>query len=459
MATRDSESIETMAKPVFDRLHSLLKDATNWHAITVARTTYYAMNILKAGYVCQPNPVLHNTLLTRSQDHDVVDEVYLLHTISSLPQDILAKTSSTVLAGLAACTDTPGPLRSKLMMSPDFWATLRVLATNPDSAASVFEILEKGAAGAPSAITADNFVSTVGLLDQFATAANPKPAAPISDEERRRSDQPRKDVKADRATIDRACKAINALHKLTDLVPQLMQQTRLETNEAWAAYWLPIFQSLTAQCTNKCREVRQLAFSALQRSLLSSDLVSNDPQEWIAIFSKVLFPLILRLLKPEVYSSDREGMSEMRIQSASLLCKVYLQYLVLLSEWEGMLDLWVKIIEIMDRLMNSGQGDSLEEAVRENLKNVILFMSSSNILVPPSEDASKEKFWDETWSRVDRFLPDLRSDIMPPTEESPVEEETTPAEQAKEGEPKKNENEETEESSQVKETVDETAKE
>ncbi len=39
--------------------------------------------------------------------------------------------------------------------------------------------------------------------------------------------------------------------------------------------------------------------------------------------------------------------------------KVFLQYLVLLSSWDGMLDLWLKIIDIMDRLMNSGQGDSL----------------------------------------------------------------------------------------------------
>lgn len=52
-------------------------------------------------------------------------------------------------------------------------------------------------------------------------------------------------------------------------------------------------------------------------------------------------------------------MSETRVQAASLLCKVFLQYLVLLSEWDGMLDLWLKIIDIMDRLMNSGQGDSL----------------------------------------------------------------------------------------------------
>ena len=163
---------------------------------------------------------------------------------------------------------------------------------------------------------------------------------------------------------------------MTSRIPQLMQQSHLETSEgtfstlyklqtytnahsAWSAYWLPIFQSLMSQCTNPCREVRQLAFSALQRTLLSADLTNSDPTEWTAIFSKVLFPLILTLLKPEVFSTDREGMSEMRVQSASLLCKVFLQYLVLLSGWDGMLDLWVKVIEIMDRLMNSGQGDSL----------------------------------------------------------------------------------------------------
>lgn len=135
--------------------------------------------------------------------------------------------------------------------------------------------------------------------------------------------------------------------------------TPTDNTLAWSAYWLPIFQTLTTQCTNPCRDIRQLAFSAMQRSLLSPELTHTDAKEWTAIFSRVLFPLIQRLLKPEVFSSDRDGMSEMRVQSASLLCKVFLQYLVLLSGWDGMLDLWIKIIDIMDRLMNSGQGDSL----------------------------------------------------------------------------------------------------
>lgn len=100
--------------------------------------------------------------------------------------------------------------------------------------------------------------------------------------------------------------------------------------------------------------------SALQRSLLSSELASTDHTKWVTIFKKVLFPLILELLKPEVYQSDPLGMSETRVQAATLLCKIFLHYLVLLSEWsEGMLDLWLKILDILDRMMNSGQGDSL----------------------------------------------------------------------------------------------------
>lgn len=77
------------------------------------------------------------------------------------------------------------------------------------------------------------------------------------------------------------------------------------------------------------------------------------------MFDEVLFPLILRLLKPEVYHSDPIGMSETRVQAATLVCKIYLRYLDQLPERDGLLDMWVKILDILDRMMNSGQGDSL----------------------------------------------------------------------------------------------------
>ncbi|KAF4125340.1 golgi-specific brefeldin A-resistance guanine nucleotide exchange factor 1 [Geosmithia morbida] len=366
------------------------------------------------------------------RDHDFANVPYLLHSISTLSQSVLSKAAELTLAGIATCIDQPGSLRNELMTSPDFWKLLQKLARDPESAAKVFGILERGTSGSPPAIMADNYEAAIALLDDFASAASPlksqePQAAP------KRADQPKKQANKDYDAIVRGCKAIEILQNMTGRIPQLIEQSHLEASEgwlcpelphtcprrltdfvfftAWSAYWLPVFQALTAQCTNPCREVRQLAFSSLQRSLLLPELTSNDPQEWTAIFGSVLFPLIQRLLKPEVFSTDRDGMGEMRVQAASLLCKVFLQYLVLLSEWEGMLDLWIKIVEIMDRLKNSGQGDSLEEAVWENLKNVVLFMASSGYLVSPKQDPSKEQLWTETWKRIDRFLPDLRSDL------------------------------------------------
>lgn len=57
------------------------------------------------------------------------------------------------------------------MTSPDFWAVLRVLAESAESAALVFDILEKGSTGIPAAIMSDNYEAAVSLLNHFATAA------------------------------------------------------------------------------------------------------------------------------------------------------------------------------------------------------------------------------------------------------------------------------------------------
>jgi len=182
---------------------------------------------------------------------------------------------------------------------------------------------------------------------------------------------------------------------------------------AWLAYWSPIFEALRSQCLNPCREIRHQAISCLQNSLLSPELASSDHQEWTAIFGEVLFPLISRLLTPEIYQTDPVGMSDTRVQAANLLCKIFLHYLVLLSEWDGMLDLWLRILDIMDRLMNSGQEDNLEEAVPESLKNILLVMADGGFIQPPSEDQPPTELWDQTCKRVGRFLPNLIVEIFP----------------------------------------------
>jgi brefeldin A-resistance guanine nucleotide exchange factor 1 len=125
-------------------------------------------------------------------------------------------------------------------------------------------------------------------------------------------------------------------------------------------------------------------------------------------------------------------MSETRVRAATLLSKVFLHYLVLLGDMGGkeLLDLWLKIVTIMDRLINSGQGDNLvspsimnlsmhcltpsqEEAVSENLKNMLLVMSNGGYLAPPDEKPEQEELWNETWKRVNRFLPNFFAELFP----------------------------------------------
>jgi brefeldin A-resistance guanine nucleotide exchange factor 1 len=228
-------------------------------------------------------------------------------------------------------------------------------------ATSVFQVLEDVIGGdSPPAIMADNYEAAIALLNDFASLGS---VGSVSEQQRqgnkRRSHVPRLVKPQEDAAVARGVKAVSMIYQLTPRIPILIEQSHLESTEAWSAYWLPIFQALTNQCTNSCREIRHQAFASLQRSLVSETLTAGKHNGWTAIFDQVLFPLILRLLKPEVYSVDPVGMSETRVQAATLLCRIFLHHLVLLSVWDGMLDLWLKILDIMDRLMNSGQGDSL----------------------------------------------------------------------------------------------------
>jgi len=241
---------------------------------------------------------------------------------------------------------------------------------------------------------------------------------------------------SDAEAVERAHKAVEMIYSLTNRVPGLIEHSHLEKSEgtfieiiariqhsnyeiAWMTYWSPILEALLTQCLNPCRRIRHQAFTSLQSALLSPHIASVDHQEWTAIFDKVLFPLIRQLLKPEVYQTDPLGMVETKVQAANLLCKIFLHYLVPLSEWDGMLDLWLRILDIMDRLMNSGQGEHLEEAVPESLKNILLVMADGGFLAPPKQGATAGGLWNETCKRVDRFLPDMMEELFPKAEAAP----------------------------------------
>ena len=433
----------------------------------------------------------------------------VLHALSSFDDTILVHTASSIIAGLSACLASPTPLRNEITNSPDFWSILQRLHTHKTEAEHVFEILANVAASEPSAVTADNYEATVSLANDFAAMGsigavveqrkeNPnrrrqpqqqRGKAPVQAQNQTQTDKETPDKPSEETVIvQRALKALSLIYGLSSLTPSFIRQSHLDHNEAWAAYWSPIFRALCAQCINPCREIRRRAVSALQRVLLSEDLAqtsspttkklarseSNEStkteddddvekaevkQEWTSLFTEVLFPLILRLLKPEVYQLDAAGMGETRVQCATVLTKIFLRYLDLLAglppmivevsttstetadeqtnqpaivkeERPWLLDIWTKTLQLLDRLMNAGMGqreqEVMTEAVSEGLKNCCLVMAGGGYLVRPGDaryekTKQKEILWRETMRRVERVAPGLWGELFVETEEGGVE--------------------------------------
>ena len=53
-----------------------------------------------------------------------------------------------------------------------------------------------------------------------------------------------------------------------------------------------------------------------------------------------------------------------------------------------------------------------EEAVPESLKNTILVMANQGFLVPPTENPSHARLWEETSKRLDKFLPGMFEELF-----------------------------------------------
>ncbi|KAF1955729.1 Sec7-domain-containing protein [Byssothecium circinans] len=403
LAVRDEETVRELAKDVADALSTVIRNAAKLHPVVVARAVYYLLVLLKA-----------------SNDYDFIRGPVLLHTFSTFDKELLKQCADPLLKGLSECCKGVNGLRIELSSSPDFWAILNTLHQVPEVAGEVFQLVEDLTTSPQPGITADNYEAAIALLNEFATAAQVGARQEQLHDQAVRRGQAQKSKKPEsNEVVVRGSKAMMIVFQMSSRVPTFIEQSQLEATEAWTAYWSPILKTLTHQCLNPCREIRQQAFGSLQRTLLSNELASPKHTEWTDIFSEVLFPLITQLLKPEVYQSDPLGMSETRVRAATLLSKVFLHYLNMLSETDELLDLWLKIITIMDRLINSGQGDNLEEAVSENLKNMLLVMANGGFLAPPDEEPEREELWVETWKRINRFLPNFFAELFPEEAKKP----------------------------------------
>ena len=54
----------------------------------------------------------------------------------------------------------------------------------------------------------------------------------------------------------------------------------------------------------------------------------------------------------------------------------------------------------------------------ESLKNILLVMADGGYLVPPAENPHHVHLWEETWKRLDKFLPGMFAELFPGDQET-----------------------------------------
>jgi hypothetical protein len=231
-------------------------------------------------------------------------------------------------------------------------------AANADTCGPAFEIAcavigEKSY----SVVNEDNFGDCIDLMLYFSANAGNIVATCSADSTEDIVKKPKKKTVQRQVAIERGVKSLEVIFKLHTKIPKILDDKTIKSERAWFEFWLPILSGLGQQCYHPAREVRQQAFTLLQKALLLPELLNesalgNRLDILVGCFENVLFPLMEELLKPEVFKFDPSGMDETQIRSVGVLSKVFLHYLPQLMTAKELMNVWIRILEHMTYLIH-----------------------------------------------------------------------------------------------------------
>ncbi|KAF8522156.1 hypothetical protein BU17DRAFT_45284 [Hysterangium stoloniferum] len=405
IACQTSQHAEEVWPVLFEHISALLSLADRYSMLLIERAV---VGLLRLCLIVAEKPFLR-------------DQLYVaLDALGGLPPQVLNAVAEQVVAGLALVVQRYRHIISSQTEWALVFSLIRKTIYHPEASKLSFDLISELASDKPEGlITSDNIAGLIAVLDDFASAAG------VAVEGQRRKDK-RVVTIALEPIVERGLKAVELIAELKRFIPRLMEKASIAQNYAWRVYTLPLLGALGHQSSNASRDVRHAAISQLQRILLGPYVTTNDNDHTQVdeIFNRVVFPLLDELLKSDTLRRDPQGIPETRLRASALICKVFLHFEMRLSQSRSDIRvLWIQILDLLDRLMNIDKQDQLYEAVPESLKNVILVMNASEILVPPSEpdlrDERQKSMWAATQERIDRFLPGFLVEIIPPAEQHP----------------------------------------
>jgi brefeldin A-resistance guanine nucleotide exchange factor 1 len=141
----------------------------------------------------------------------------------------------------------------------------------------------------------------------------------------------------------------------------------------------------------------------------------------------------------ELLKSPDPSLSETRLRTAGLICKVFLADATRLAESDGVVPVFTRLLSVMERMVRSERDGmvgvsphgtdgelNVQNEAGESLKNVLLVLSSAQLLVPPSasgsdnRSAQQKDLWEMSHNRISKILPGfLEENFVPQPQQAP----------------------------------------
>ncbi|KAJ8775298.1 hypothetical protein K2173_020302 [Erythroxylum novogranatense] len=199
------------------------------------------------------------------------------------------------------------------------------------------------------------------------------------------------------------------------------QEATIKLTQDIGEMWLRLVQALRKVCLDQREELRNHAILMLQRSLAGVDGTFLSSGLWFQCFDLVIFRLLDDLMEiaTERSPKDNRKMEETLVLAMKLMAKAFLQSLQDLSQQPSFCRLWLGVLNRMERYLKlkfrGKQSEKIHELVPELLKNILLVMKTTGVLVL-SGDIGADSFWQLTWLHVKNICPSLQSEVFPEPE-------------------------------------------
>ncbi|KZT74208.1 Sec7-domain-containing protein [Daedalea quercina L-15889] len=398
IACQTSRHIEELWPVIFEHLSALLSTPLQYSILLIERAV---VGLLRLCFILAAKPSLR-------------DQIFVsFDLLAGLPAQIATSVAEQVIVGLIRIVRT----HQDIVRSSTEWnlvfALLRSTLGNPEAARQAFELISTLAGEGPEQyVTSDNFPGLVAVLDEFMTAAS---VAVEAQQQGRRNQT----LNASNSPIvERGRRTVDMLSEMKKYWARFAE-AGVPQDQVWNQYVMPLTASLGRHSINISREIRHAALVHLQRIVLGPFLPLNaaDHTQVEELFRRVIFPLLDELLKPQVLMRDPMSLPETRLRASALLCKAFMHLEAREGQTADVKELWMQVLDLLDRLMQVDRRDQLYEAIPESLKNVVLVMNATGLLVQPvhpdTRDELQKQLWDASFERIQRFLPGFLGEVLP----------------------------------------------